>query len=571
MKRRKQWLTMLAAVMIVTSVSACSNGSGSGNSDGGNKSGQGQGVDTPSDGGNQPADDGPFSKYETPITVESVLATQGWAAFPEGETWDNDNRWHKLIKETLGIDLKWKWQVDSTQYGNKVNVSIASGDLPDIIAVSKQQLNQLVDADMVEDMTQVFEQYAMPYLKEQVKTGLAPAQSMAMYDGKLMAIPQYQGDPRDSALSLYIRTDWLQKVGLPEPTTVDELIKTAEAFVHQDPNGNGKDDTYGLGLLPSIAGAASMTGFLNGYHAYPSIWIPNSSGQLVYGSTLPEMKEALGKLQQMYKDGLLDREFGTKDFNRLKEDIVAEKVGMFYGTVSESATILSDAMKKNPQSKWKAIALLSADDQPARPSVPVTAGLFYVAKKGFKHPESIMKIMNLFVTKVYGEDGAGTKSENKKYAWVDNAKYAVFPQSPVQGFVKDFNYEAVRDALKSGDGSNLPEELKMTYEQAAANDGTNMDNWQQWWIYQTEVSPFEVRVNYQKDPNFTVVDSYYGGSTKTMDEKAATLFTMESEVFVKIIMNSASVDDFDKFVANWNKLGGEKISEEVNDWYSKNK
>ncbi|BBH23627.1 hypothetical protein Back11_49720 [Paenibacillus baekrokdamisoli] len=560
----------LVVALLLTVLSACSSKSNdAAPSTAGNSEPSGTASSNPTE--QAGAKDGPFTKYDPPIKLSSTLMTQGWASFPAGQSWDNDNLWHKLINDTLGIDVKWAWQVDSSQYNNKMNVTIASNDLPDIMAVTKQQLNQLVDADLVEDMTKVFDDYAMPFLKEQVKSSLMPAQKMALYNGKLMAIPQYSGDPRDSALTLYVRTDWLANVGLSEPKTLDELVKVAEAFAKNDPDGNKKNDTYGLGLLPTFAGGGSMTGFLNGYHAYPGIWLPDSSGQLVYSSTLPEMKNALTRLQVMYKDGLLDREFGTKDFNRLKEDVVSEKVGMFYGTISESATVLIDAMKKNPKAKWKALPLVSVDDQPARPSVPITAGLFYVAKKGFAHPEAILKIMNLFVSKVYGEDGAGKGAENKIYAWVDNAKYAVFPQSPVQAYVKDFNYEAVRDALISGDGSQLPEELKKTYDMVKASDGTDMNGWQQWWIYQTDVSPFEVRANYQKDPNFTVVDSFYGGSTATMDEKAATLATMESETFVKIIMNAASLDEFDKFVANRSKLGGEQIGKEVNEWYAQNK
>ncbi|BBH23626.1 lipoprotein LipO [Paenibacillus baekrokdamisoli] len=579
-KKRKRISLLLVLALLLTVLSACSSKSNDAGSSGSPTTSSAN-PETGADGQNgeaaagkneNAASDGPFSKYETPITMKSTLATQGWATFPAGETWDNDNIWHKLIRETLGIDVKWAWQVDGAQYFNKVNLTISSNDLPDVMMVNKQQLNQLVEADMVEDMTQAFDQYAMPFLKEQVKSSLLSAQKTALYNGKLMAIPQYAGDPRDSALTLYIRTDWLANVGLPEPKTLDELVQTADAFAKKDPDGDKKSDTYGLGLLPLYTGGGSLTGFLNGYHAYPAIWVPDSSGKLAYSSTLPEMKTALGRLQQMYKDGLLDKEFGTKDFNRLKEDVIAEKVGMFYATTSESATILGEAMKKNPKALWKALPLVSIDGQPARPSVPITGGAFFVVKKGYTHPEAVLKIMNLFVTKVYGEDGAG-KGADSNYAWKDNGKYAVFPQSPIQAYVKDFNYVAVRDALKNNDGSQLPENLKKTYDLVKSTDGTevNEGKWQQWWIYQTNVSPFEVRANYQKDPNFTIVDSFYGGSTKTMEEKMSTLFTMELETFVKIIMNAAPLDDFDKFVANWSKLGGEQITKEVNEWYVKNK
>ncbi|MNL80521.1 hypothetical protein D3C87_2073990 [compost metagenome] len=54
-------------------------------------------------------------------------------------------------------------------------------------------------------------------------------------------------------------------------------------------------------------------------------------------------------------------------------------------------------------------------------------------------------------------------------------------------------------------------------------------------------------------------------------EKNAILEKKRDEVFFKIIMNQVSVDEFDKFVADWKKLGGDQITKEVNDWYAKNK
>lgn len=572
MFRKKGW-AMLLIVLIAASVLSACNGKKNEVGNGAVETGNGGAAATPTSSGTaEPAgDDNPFGKIDPPVTMTSVRATEGWATFPNGETWDNDNRWTKLVRETLGVEMKWDWLVDSTQYDNKMNVSIASGDIPDMMRVSKKQLNQLVEAGMVEDLTAAFDRYAMPYLKEQVAEALAPAQKMATYDGKLMALPMYGGDPRDSLVTLYIRTDWLTKLNLKEPTTIDELVQVADAFVKRDPDGNGKPDTHGLGILSSTMGGGSMGGFLNGFHAYPDIWVDGGSGKLAYGSTLPEMKTALGKLQQMYKDGLIDREFGTKDYNRLKEDVVSGKLGIFYGTISESALIAADLIKKDPKASWKALPLPSIDSTPAKPSVGVSVGGFQVVKKGYSHPEAIVKMMNLFIQKVYGEDAVGTNRDSKTYAWVDNAKYAMHILSPVIGYIKDYNYRLVRDALAAGDSSGLSESLKATYDKVKSTDGTDPELWQQWWIHQPAVSPFEVRDRYQLQSDGVVVDKYFGGSTKTMDEKMSTLYTMQNETFVKIIMNAAPLDDFDSFVANWKKLGGDKITQEVNEWYAANK
>ncbi|MFD0673521.1 extracellular solute-binding protein [Cohnella sp. GCM10027633] len=571
---KKRWAALLSVALTATTLAACSGGNddNAANTGGSASKGATESAGAVESKGAEAGGDGnPFGKFDPQITMSSVMGTAGWATFPEGETWDNDNRWMKLIRETLGIQIKWDWLVDSTQYDNKMNVSIASGDIPELMMVSKKQLNQLVDADMVEDLTGAFDQYAMPYLKQQVSEALAPAQQMATYDGKLMALPQYGGDPRDSLVTLYVRSDWLDKLQLQAPKTIDELVQVADAFVKRDPDGNGKPDTLGLGILSATAGGGSMGGFLNGYHAYPDIWVDDGAGKLSYGSTTPEMKSALGRLQQMYKDGLIDREFGTKDYNRLKEDVVSGKLGIFYGTISESALIAADLIKKDPNASWIALPLPSIDGTPAKPSVGVSVGGFFVVKKGYEHPEAAVKLMNLFIQKVYGEDEVGTNGDNKTYAWVDNAKYAMHILSPVVGYIKDYNYRLVRDALAANDPSGLNESLKATYELVQSTDGSDPEKWQQWWIHQPAVSPFEVRDQYQLKQDGVVIDKYFGGSTKTMDEKMSTLVTMQNETFVKIIMDSAPLDDFDSYVANWKKLGGDQITQEVNEWYAANR
>jgi len=51
-----------------------------------------------------------------------------------------------------------------------------------------------------------------------------------------------------------------------------------------------------------------------------------------------------------------------------------------------------------------------------------------------------------------------------------------------------------------------------------------------------------------------------------MSDKNATLTKMEYETFTKIIMGAAPIEEFDKFVENWYKLGGEQMTNEVNEW-----
>lgn len=63
-----------------------------------------------------------------------------------------------------------------------------------------------------------------------------------------------------------------------------------------------------------------------------------------------------------------------------------------------------------------------------------------------------------------------------------------------------------------------------------------------------------------------VTDNYFGAPTDSMAEKNATLQKLQLETFTKIITGSADVDEFDTYVENWKSLGGQQITDEVNEW-----
>ena len=55
--------------------------------------------------------------------------------------------------------------------------------------------------------------------------------------------------------------------------------------------------------------------------------------------------------------------------------------------------------------------------------------------------------------------------------------------------------------------------------------------------------------------------------TASMSKYWEQLQTMEKQVYTNIIYGNESIDAFDKFVEDWYAQGGDKITEEVNEWY----
>ncbi|MFD0674728.1 extracellular solute-binding protein [Cohnella sp. GCM10027633] len=555
MKQKKGMAILLSSIMVMT-LAACSGNNG----DNGNNVSQPTGSAGASGGASAsaeaPAD--PLGAYAPPIEVTAVRPITEGTKFAEGDAIDN-NVWSRAYESELGIKVKYDWTTPAGQYDQKLNISIASNDLPDITPVNAAQLKRLIEDDQVEDLTSLYDQYGSELTKKILSEDGGNALKSATFGGKLYGLPGMSSGLGQTHV-LWVRTDWLKKLGLSEPKTIDEVANTAKAFVTGDPDGNGKPDTYGLGISKDIFGFyAGMDGFFNGFHAYPNAWVKDASGKLAYGSIQPEAKSALQKLQEMYKDGLLDKEFGTKDASKVNESANAGKLGLFYGYFWNVGW-LQDGKNANPDMEWKPIALPSVDATPAKAQVPFAISTYYVVKKGAKNPEAAIKLLNFDLEKMWG-----ATAEPEVYN-VNKEGIATFGYALLYGEAPRKNLDAyldVTNALASNDASALNPEEKGYYDNIVAYRAGDNKLWGNELMYGPEGS-LSVIDGYSKGGNL-VNDAYFGAPTQGMTDNNATLQKLQLETFTRIIMGG-SIEDFDKFAKQWNDLGGKIISDEVNEW-----
>lgn len=520
--------------------------------------------------------EGPLTKYDPPIEVSFVrdlndVVENNVLSVLQGETIE-DNRWSRLYEEQLGIKIKYDWIVKgaatSDQYLQKINVTLASGDLPDVIPVNATQLKQLADSDQIEDLTKLYEQYASPLTKQVLsQEGTSPFDAVT-YDGKLMAIPQLESSIERS-MYIWIRTDWLEKLKLEPPKTIADVLAISKAFAEGDPDDNGQKDTFGLGLTKDLwGGAMGLEGFMAAYNAYPNMWVEDASGKLVFGSIQPEVKKALQVLQDMSKNGQIDQEFGIKDGGKVSEQISAGKIGMEYGEQWNSIWPLQLNRNNDPDAQWQAFPIVSESGEAPKVPLKFSTTRFFAVKKGAENPEAVIKMFNLHLEKNWGES-----AEFGKYYAPPEAE-SVWQLSPVTPYPAMKNVDAFRAidaARKAGDTSTLKGEAKTIQEKlesfaSGTKEGFALWGWER--IY-GEQGSMGIADQYEKNNQF-LMEKFVGAPTPTMVERKATLDKLQTEVFVKIILGE-SIDTFDQFVENWKKLGGDQITQEVNEWYEASK
>ncbi len=508
-------------------------------------------------------DEGPLSKYDPEIEITTVKAVDENVEYAEGESLEN-NVWINGYKNDLGIQVKFLWTSPTTgdQFNQKLNVSIASGDVADIFACNAQQMASLVEAGLIQDLTGSYEKYASDLTQKYIDQdpyGFASSK----FDGKLMGLP-LTGNPVWGASMLWIRYDWLQKLGMQEPKTMQDVLAISKAFTTRDPDGNNKNDTYGLGLTQDLySSVAGIDGLFNSYHAYPRYWIPDSTGNLVYGGIQPQMKNALQTMQDLLKAGQIDKEFGTKDMGKVIESITAGKIGMQYGAWWNPDWPLNASKDADPNAEWKCYTNLSADGEPALAGVENSVWQWYVVSKDCKNPEAAVKMYNYWNEKMFGPN-----NENAVFGMGESG-IEEYNQALILGWPPDQNstiYTTFKEALESKDDSKVNNyDLPLFKNIKAYLDG-NKSYWGNYVCYEQGRAAL-VKIDNEK---LYLFNEFYGVRTPTMTEKMSTLDKMQTEMMTKIILGN-SAEEFDKFVDNWKKLGGDQITKEVNDWYTANK
>jgi putative aldouronate transport system substrate-binding protein len=543
-----KWVTWcLAALMVFTA--ACS---GSGSTSGDESAASGEGAQQES-GGETGAEAG---------AAEEITYTFGRNIDPNndmitkletqtGETLAT-NRWVQLFKEKLNINVEYKLATAGEQYNQQLRLAMASGDLPDMFNVtSEADMKQLIDAGAVEDIGPAYDTHASELLKSIIEGESRKIFDPVTKDGGIYAMPLKM--PSTNGYShLWIREDWLTKLGLERPKTMDDVYNIAKAFTLQDPDGNGQADTLGLQIDSRFR--ENLKGFFWGFGAYAEsgLWI-EKDGKVVRGFVQPEMKEPLALLQKMFQEGLLDKEFGTKDNAKSMESVVAGKTGMFYGP-HWSAFAVEKVFANEPNAKWIVVPLPTKDGGPIQ--IPLTLGKdsYIAVKKGTKNPENLIKMFNVYVEALFGPDADYAKYNSGN--GVDN----IWQMSPIYTLDPALDVKAHRD-IKEALANGTTDQLTGNSAGAYKNIAEGM------WTFEMMFGPEDTPFAFvdQTYPDQIMWNAYMGAPTETELTRGSSMDELVVTTLTSIILGKTDANEgFDKMVEEWNKLGGAKVIEEVN-------
>lgn len=510
----------------------------------------------------------PFGKYEDPVTVEIVQSINPTITMPEGDT-VTDNYYTRFIKENMNIDVSVKWSASSSDYNEKLNLAIAANDIPDVMVVNEQQFRKLAQSDMLEDLTDYYDTYACDIIKENIDSTDGKALENATYDGQLLGLPNVQVEA-DGYVLMWIRQDWLDQLGLEAPTNIEELETVAKAFVD---NNLGGENTISI-VGPTINGAVyntflsinnlnNLDGIFQAFKSFPGYWIQGEDGNVVYGSTTQETKDALAELNKMYEDGILDQELGVR--KDADEAWKSGKVGILFSPWWHGYNV-KDGIANDPEMEWKAYAAPLADDGKWYAKLGGVGGYYCVVRKGYEHPEAAI-LLNNFLRVNEGKFQTETNLDAGYYpgrvviAASDENSFSVQALWAEMKGEEVSEFDPLNYKLLQADLDALPGCLEAPYDDLSI-EKWNTENTSFGRLYSLLMGSAAVEEASEQG----IVNKVYSVTytpTETMERKWTNLKKKEDETFLKIIIGEEPIDAFDTFVEEWNAEGGEEITEEV--------
>ena len=539
--KKKLVTLLLATAMTVTSLVGCGSSSSNTGSTGTDASANAE-AGTTADAAAQGSEErDPNEKIDVLNQTEkmtlSIVCLQGHT--------QPDSQIEKWMEERYNLDINVIALPGWSDAVAKISLLMADEEQrPDIIWWwnMEQDFVEWVDAGLLVDVSPEMDKYTnmRDYYNSQDEAILFFASSK---DGKMYRIPGDVAEP--SCETLWIRQDWLDNLGLEVPKTLDELDDVLYKFTFDDPDGNGVDDTYGLGgdgldfrsFWPWVQGSGTARGLNNQF-------MINEDGSFVYGPASDDTKIWLERVAKLYQDGVITPNIIT-DTDR--EEVMANGgFGVTYGWITysnPSNATMTSFYSTNPDAKWVPIEMVSGDNgDPQDNACSVGAWCYFGITNKCSDPERAYAIWDDMATpENYIHRRFGVEGEH--YVKNDDGSYEILiSNSGTENTEQNIGLKLFADLFSRKDFCNIENTPETTalYERAKEQSRD---------AYSHMIE--------KKDPSAYVV----------WNEKGADIEAEVTQYQWGVIAGEKSLDDWDAHIQAMKDAGLDEVMEELNELY----
>ncbi|MGG1515633.1 extracellular solute-binding protein [Paenibacillus oryzisoli] len=304
---------------------------------------------------------------------------------PEEGNWEK-NRWVEWINKNGPADVKYV-TVPRWESLPKFNALFATSSAPDLILeYDTGYRNQWYSQKLLMPLDDVIAKYSTTY--KELMTQFPQLKKLGTKDdGKIYEIGKV--NPLTSGHRIYIREDWLQKLNLQKPTTTEEFLNVAKAFATQDPDGNGKADTFGLNL------SGNANSIITHMFGYGEVAWRFEGDKFIH--EWDRLKAAVDFQKQLFDAGVADKDYlADKNGEKAKQDFLAGKLGMYLA--QDIAVNDYDAFVKNsPNGKLSVLQLPKSPFGQFSPVISSPIQMVGAINASAKDPQAVMKYIDFMI------------------------------------------------------------------------------------------------------------------------------------------------------------------------------
>ncbi|KPG73766.1 extracellular solute-binding protein [Enterococcus sp. RIT-PI-f] len=479
------------------------------------------------------------NQTEDTSSGESLNKITMMVPFIETDPPEADNMVHQKLEEYTGKEITINW-VPNPSYVDKMNITLASDDIPEIIVIQGKDPGFVKSAEngTFWDLTDYIQDY--PNLS-QANEEILQASSL---NGKVYGIYRARDLMRSTAI---IRKDWLEKLGLEEPQNIEDLYNVAKAFKEQDPEGNGEGKTTGI-IIPNFAQAFDI---LTIWYGAGNNWV-DENGTLKPSFQTDEYLEAIKFAQKMVDEGLINKDFATLSSDNWNDPFVNGTGGIIldmYSRASQIANVFKQQDPENGADKVLITGNLAGPDGNvyAQPTAGYS-GFLAIPKASVKTEEELREVLD-FIDKTNDKDmqillnngieGVNFEVEDGFSVAIEGTEEATEVANAIKSYAQM--------------GTNVTEESVLY----TAKPATDKDL--EFWNLRKSLE--------ERDLAYAVYDPAAAYVTDTYATKGAQLDQIITDARVKFIAGQIDEAGWKDAITLWENSGGKDLIEETNTLY----
>ncbi|RFB18599.1 extracellular solute-binding protein [Bacillus sp. HNG] len=443
----------------------------------------------------------------------------------------------KLLEEKTGVELTIQWTPD-TSYEEKLNTAFATETLPEAVFLKNQTtFIQFKEAIRDEQFWEIG-----PYLDEFPNLSKLNEQILAntAVDGKIYSL--YQGRPL-SRQGLIYRKDWADKLGLGTPETTEDIYEMAKAFTEQDPDGNGKNDTFGLTDRADLAYGAFDT--VASWFGTPNQW-GEKNGELQPRFMFDEFYDTMDFFKELRDNGYINQDFPVTSKEDQQAFFKNGTAGMYIGSMADVVSLHKDAVQLNPDIEYDVHNNIHGPNNDFGVwAIPGYGNVVLFPKSAVKTEEQLKGILGFF-------DKLMTPELSNLIFWgIEGEHYEVQDGRALASEDQDLTNRDVKpyQALEIGEiKTNGRYDGVFTLPAKEKAEKLILDN-----------------------ENYLIHDPTVALDSATFAEKGELLNQKITDATYQYILGDLDKAGFEKIINDWKKSGGDDVIKEFNESYKKSK